>query len=339
MDNIRKVAQGLSDILGFGTVDLIKTGKMEEDERGWSGAEVVRKKIFFADGTSRTMIFKYAELNERAAMKALTERARPFVPAAYSADTVINKPMWMAQEDLGRLMMPDADCSVWLSGVAEALSTIHTAFLENGKEMQWLARADREYWEKVVTGLSVDHFARKMQENPDFNREFGKYLPKLQKTGKDFVRDMTAMSEDEKCMTLTHGDLQMHDGTHIYDRNGTSCVIDFGFCRYAPFYIDLAGWFTADTLHLYYDAFCNRGNAISYKEFETRAKTAFRYAGFIYLCPSVMDWANGPTGQTGKRLLQSLKIILTGNFEERKKDYSDKLFKKILEEHRTDQWL
>ena len=45
-----QTAQGLASILGYGTVSRVEAGEMDGDERGWSGAEVVRRKVFFADG-------------------------------------------------------------------------------------------------------------------------------------------------------------------------------------------------------------------------------------------------------------------------------------------------
>lgn len=44
---IYKTAQGLADILGYGTVSHVTEDKMADNERGWSGAEVVRKKSAF----------------------------------------------------------------------------------------------------------------------------------------------------------------------------------------------------------------------------------------------------------------------------------------------------
>ena len=96
---IYKAAQGLADILGYGTVSHVIGENMAENERGWSGAEVVRKKVFFKDGTSMPMIFKFAERKERCAMKLLTEQGQ-CTPAAYSQDVISDAPEWMAMEDL-----------------------------------------------------------------------------------------------------------------------------------------------------------------------------------------------------------------------------------------------
>ena len=200
----------------------------------------------------------------------------------------------MAMEDLGRQRLADPGDGAWLGKVAQALASIHGANLGKGAEMPWLPAADSTYWQSVVTQLSVDHFERKMGQNPEFNREFGKYLPELRRCGERFAREMDALCREGDCLTLTHGDLQMRDGAHIYDCGGSPRIIDFGFCRYAPFYIDLAGWFSRENLRVYYDTLAAQGFAPGYAGFEERARAAFRYNGFVYLCPSVMGWGTAP---------------------------------------------
>lgn len=175
-----------------------------------------------------------------------------------------------------------------------------------GSRMPWLPVADGMYWQSVVTTPSVDHFERKMEQSACFRREFGQYLPELREAGKRYAQEMSMLSREQDCMTLTHGDLQMRDGTHVYCRNGTPRIIDFGFCRYAPFYIDLAGWFALEELKPYHRALCARGLSIRYDDFEERARAAARYNGFIYLCPSVMDWKEGPTQRDGRAAIAGL---------------------------------
>ena len=105
---IYKTAQGLSDILDYGTVSYIEDANMKEDEIGWSGAEVVRKRVFFNDGSNITMIFKFAELKERCAMKLLIEQKQS-TPVSYSLDVVSDESKWMAMEDLGQQKPIDSD--------------------------------------------------------------------------------------------------------------------------------------------------------------------------------------------------------------------------------------
>lgn len=329
-----QLAQGLAGILHWGNVSRMEAGCMNEDEQGYSGAEVIRQKVFFADGAQRTMIFKRADKKERCAMQRLTMQ-RQCAPACFSADVETDAPRWMAMEDLGQPHIR-ANCDeAWLQAVAEQLADIHAANMDRGAEMPWLPVADASYWQDVVTKLSVDHFARKVDQDTDFAREFGGYLPQLRAQGERFSREMTQLCGESGCMTLAHGDLQMRDGAHIYDCGGMPRIIDFGFCRYAPFYIDLAGWFGLAELKLYHRALRDKGVDIDYAGFEDRARAAYRYNGFIYMFPSMMDWANGPTRATGRRLLQALHIIINGDFPERRRQYSDALFARLLAGHKN----
>lgn len=328
-----KIAQGLADILDLGTVSCLDLGEMDEDERGWSGAQVIRQNVRFTDGRSASMIFKYTDRKERCAMDLLTKQGRGYAPASYAQDLETDGPGWMAMEDLGKCQPFISDDPAWLGQVADALAAIHWDNMDRGEAMEWLPAGDEAYWQSVATQISVEHFEKKMEESRAFKKEFGKYLPELRELGARFAREMAALAGEKECMTLTHGDLQMRDGAHICGGSGRLRIIDFGFCRYAPFYIDLAGWFTSETLKLSYDALRARGFSLNYGDFRERAQAAFRYNGFIYLYPSLMDWQDGPTEKTGRRLLQSLEIILSGDFPERRINYSGALFRKLGNAH------
>ena len=329
-----RAAQGLAELFGFGGIFALDHGTMNKDEQGWSGAEVRRVKVTYNNGKTGTMILKKAELKERLAMKMLTEDGHRNTPAAFSRDTVSDIPKWMAMQDLGRNPIPLYGGTKWMCGVAEALARIHTDHMGMQSTMQWLPHADAAYWTDITTRFSVDHFEHMVEENQNFSREFGAYLPLLRRIARGFVRDMVDLYHENDSLTLTHGDLQTIDGAHVYDHSGTPYIIDFGWCRYAPFYIDIAGYFSFEDARYYYQALISRGISLHIRDFDERLRAAFRYYGFIYLYPSLMQWSKGPTELTGKRLLQILKIILTGNFPERRARYSDELFVRLLAEHR-----
>lgn len=336
IDEQRSAVQGLAEILGWGSVIRIEGGRMDEDERGWSGAAVRRVSAVCAGGERGSAILKRAERKERMAMKVLTEQGHSFTPAAFSPDTDTDEPRWMAQQDMGRNPVPAAVGPAWMAQVANALAQIHADNLGRGAAMPWLPHADRAYWQAyLIRSISVDHFERLMENNADFRREFGAYLPALRRNAEKFAADMAELYAEGDSLTLTHGDLQTVDGSHVYDCGGKPCIIDFGWCHYAPFYVDLASYFSFEDARLYYDAMVRRGISLHYGDFEERLRAAFRYSGLIYLCPSVMQWGQGPTEQTGKRLLQMLKIVLTGEFPERKIHYSEALFRQLLREHRS----
>ena len=65
-----------------------------------------------------------------------------------------------------------------------------------GKEMPWFPHADSNYWEKIVTQISVDHFEKAVCEDHSFARQFRAYLPKLRKAGNVIAHNMTALYKE-----------------------------------------------------------------------------------------------------------------------------------------------
>lgn len=298
--------QGLSNLMHWGMIKHIDNEKMSDNERGYSGAELVRKRLIFDNGESKTVILKLADLKERFAMVRLSNQHQ-CSPVSFTCDTFSNAPKWLAMEDLGQRQFPKINNDIWLGKVARCLAKIHIDNMGKKSEMPWLPVADKEYWKSVVTELSLTHVEKEMKQNSTFADRFGKYLPALQENAKKFVRNMTVLCEESNCMTLTHGDLQTPQGSHIYSYHEEPRIIDFGFCRYAPFYIDLAGWFNGHNLMLYYSELQRQGLELSYDDFEECANISAQYNGFIYLYPSLMEYKRG----NPDKFLQSLAIILS----------------------------
>lgn len=323
------LSQGLSELLGYGCVRSVLPGDMAQGERGWSGAAVSRCRVTFGDGRVRPVIFKEADRKERVAMRALTEAGHRNTPAAFSLDLDAEEPRLMVQEDVGPVKRPPPDGD-WIGEVARALAAIHAD--HRGADLPGIPHADRAYWLDFTTRISVNHFESRVRTDAEFAREFGGYLPRLREEASAFAERMAALYRERDCLTLTHGDLQTIDGDHIHYRQGRPYIIDFGFCAYAPFYIDLASFFDEDSARIYYEALIERGVPLEYGDFLKRYRIAFRYSGFAYLCPSVMNW-RADDKATWKRLIQMVKIILTGAFPERRIDYSPALFEALLDEH------
>ncbi len=160
-----------------------------------------------------------------------------------------------------------------------------------------------------LTQISVLHFEKEICENADFARQFEPVLPKLQSAGKRFADDMVALCKESKWMTLTHGDVQKIDGSHVYNVHAHPYIIDFGFSRYAPFYINLVDYFSLDEALLYRQMLENRGFYISQRDFEERFRVASKYPGFIYMFPAIMRWKRG----SENRLINCLKKILNNS--------------------------
>lgn len=332
--DIIAAAHGLAGILQRGPICELRSRTMSSGEQGFSGAEVRRFEVVYENGGRETMIAKHAPLKERMAMKTLTDQGHLNTPAAFCVDYSSPEAKWMVLQDVGSMDKPPPGTD-WIPLIADALAGIHVRNLQRGVEMPWLPHADRRYWkEYLLTQITVDHFEALMEKNPDFAKEFGKYLPALRKKAETFADDMCALYDEGDSLTLTHGDLQTVDGSHVHYHHGNPYIIDFGWCHYAPFYIDLASFFSLDDAKHYYGALRARGVPINYADFCERYRAAIRYSGFIYLYPSLVKWASGPTASTGKRLIQMLRIILSGDFPERKIHYSDKLFETLLLAHR-----
>ncbi|MCI5546786.1 MAG: aminoglycoside phosphotransferase family protein [Clostridiales bacterium] len=299
------MAERLSQIMGGGAVADVFEKSMGEGERGFSGAKLFRLEVLYKSGEKGSFICKKIDLRERMVMRTLTRQGHSHTPAAYSPDED-GEEAWMIQQDLRRRVAAPHDSPEWTARVADALAGIHAANRGRGEEMPWLPRADADYWRKIVTQISIDHFEREICENECFARQFEVLLPELRAAGERFVRDMTALYEEADSLTLTHGDLQTIDGDHVYNIGGKPYIIDFGFARYEPLYIDLVDYFAPEQIPLCHGALAARGVDIALSDFEERFRAVRKYPGFIYMFPSIMGWKRGEP----ERLARALERLL-----------------------------
>lgn len=309
-EEFRFLAEQLSQILGVGKVIGIHEKSMDTYEKGFSGAELFRVECFFENGEKDNFIYKKADIKERMVMQLLTEQGHSHTPASYSADCTSPEPKWMIQQDLGKRVTAPRNNQNWMQNVAFALAEIHENNRNRGDEMPWLPHADVDYWNKIVTQLSVSHFEQAVCEDVNFARQFEATLPKLQAAGRQFADDMVSLCEESKWMTLTHGDIQDIDGSHVYNVNSRPYIIDFGFSRYAPLYIDLVDYFSLDEAIFYQHALAEKGFHIHPKDFEERFRIASKYPGFIYMFPSIMQWKRGSTS----RLIKCIRKIMNESY-------------------------
>lgn len=114
-----------------------------------------------------------------------------------------------------------------------------------------LLPADEAYWKHITTKISVDHFEKKCASDNHFAGQYSRVLPKLRKTAERFATDMADLYRDGTSVTVTHGDLQDMVGDHVRCFQGRPMIIDWGFSRLAPFYIDLVDYFTQEEALLY----------------------------------------------------------------------------------------
>ena len=126
-----------------------------------------------------------------------------------------------------------------------------------------------------------------------FAAEYSGTLRKLQKLAERFAADMAGLYQDGTSVTLTHGELQDISGDHVRCFNGAPMLIDWGFGRLAPFYIDLVDFFPPEETWLYWEELRRRGIAIQRGDFEECCHMASLYPVFIYLYPALAQYASG----------------------------------------------
>lgn len=300
------LADGLARVMGLPKVADVRIQPLGDGEQGYSGAAMHRLIAALDDGRQESFICKRTDLKERMVMKTLTAQGRRHTPAAFSSDCASDDPAWMIQQDLGRRVAAPIGYVHWMERTAEALAEIHADSMGCGADMPWLPHADAAYWQFITTQISIDHFERMVAENEAFARQFGHQLPRLRDAGERFAKEMSALYAEGESLTLTHGDLQSIDGDHVYNVAGKPCIIDFGFARYAPFYIDLVDYFAPDDSRLYHRALQRAGKAPGWSDFEDRFRAAYPYPGFIYMYPSIAQWMRG----SDERLRRTLARIL-----------------------------
>ena len=305
-EECRNLAEHFSQMLRLGNIIDIQDVSMDAYDKGYSGAELFRVECSFEHGETASFICKKADRKERLTILRLTAQGHRHTPAAYAEDCISPGPQWMIQQDLGKRTAAPQNNPNWMRNVAAAFAEIHGNNMGLADEMPWLPCADADYWNQIVTQLSVSHFEKAVCEDANFARQFEAVLPSLQAAGRQFADDMVSLCQETEWMTLTHGDVQDVNGSHVYPIGLHPYLIDFGFSRYAPFYIDLADYFSLEEAEFYRAALADKGYCIRKKEFEERFRTASSYPGFIYMFPAIMQWKRG----SDTRLLQCLRRIL-----------------------------
>ena len=299
------LANGLSEIIGYGQVTRVFPEHMADDERGWSGAELMRLRCVLADGGTASFVCKYTERGERTVMKILTEQRRGYTPLAYSGGSDTGGKAWFIMQDIRPCSPIPKNESRWKERVAEALADIHGDNMSGNGDMGALPIADAKYWKRIATEISVDHFERQCEKDDEFALEFAWMLPKLRRCADKFAGDMTELCREGAEMSLTHGDLQDKNGDHVRNFNGRPMIIDWGFARYAPIYIDLVDYFSIDETKTYLQRLRVKGYDIKDADFEERYRMASFYPALIYMYPAIMQHLDG----VGARLRRILHFI------------------------------
>lgn len=288
-----KLADSLSEQIGNGQLYSACSAPMRSDEKGYSGAKLVRLNCTFSNGKMCSYICKYAALSERSVMQILTEQKRGHSPYSFSDLQESEETAWFIMQDIRSCETLPRDISTWKKQVAAALADIHTDNLGSADKTPYLLHANENYWKYITTKISVDHFEKKCVLDNRFSAQYSKVLRKLRKLAERFVKDMTELYQDGTSLTITHGDLQNISGDHVRCFNGMPMIIDWGFSRLAPFYIDLVDYFTQEEAMLYLEELRYRNITISRRDFEECYHMASLYPVFIYLYPALVQYDSG----------------------------------------------
>lgn len=287
------LANRLSQQMGTGQICSVHSDDMNSDEQGYSGAKLLRLHCTYADEKTVSFVCKQTDLRERTVMQTLTEQKRGHTPFSYTDLAQWDDTAWIIMQDISPCESVPRGSLSWKRQVAAALADIHSDNLICADKMPHLPHADEAYWKHITTKISVNHFEKQCSQDKDFAAKYADTLPKLRKAAKRFVYDMTELYREGTSLTVTHGDLQNIDGDHVRSFGEKPMIIDWGFSRYAPFYIDLVDYFTGEEALLYLDELHRRGINLSRSDFEERYHTVSRYPAFIYLYPALMQYKRG----------------------------------------------
>lgn len=279
---------------------------MNSDEQGFSGAKLLRLDCTGADGNRTTFIAKYTDVKECQVMDTLTVQNRRHTPLTRTDQNRQGEKAWIVMEDIRSDEPIAANPGLpWKTQVAAALADIHADNFSAAKKMSLLPHADRSYWQNITSKISIDHFENACKNDHAFSKKYARLLPVLYRRGEQFVKDMTLLYQDGESLTLTHGDLQTISGDHVRCFKGKPVIIDWGFSRYAPFYIDLVDFFTKEEALIYWEALRSKGILLSKDTFEECFHRALVYPAFIYMYPALVQYRHGSEG----RLEQILSVL------------------------------
>lgn len=292
-DNFFRLADALSQKMEVGELSSIHPASMNPDEQGYSGAKLLRINCVYSNGKTGSFICKHTGLPERTVMQTLTEQKRGHTPFSYTDFPETDEAAWLIMQDIRPHEPIPQDHLSWKKQVATALADIHTDNLMCADKMPYLPHADEVYWKHITTQISIDHFENQCLKDKAFAAKYAGTLPKLRKRAEQFAQNMTALYREGNSLSITHGDLQSIDGDHVRCFEAKPMIIDWGFSRYAPFYIDLVDYFSQEEALWYLEELHRRGINLNKKDFDERYHIASFYPAFIYLYPALMQYNRG----------------------------------------------
>ena len=156
-------------------------------------------------GQSVILITKPSPLIERRVLSLLNDQKQTIVPLSHSLDLTDTGEALICLEDAGKPVLPHAD--EYQQKIAEGLAKIHAVNMGKEAELDWLPKTDRAYFVDFILGWTWRLAWERALEDPNFIKQFGSYIPKVQSSVKTFPDAMQTLFDDAKTRTLIHTDI------------------------------------------------------------------------------------------------------------------------------------
>jgi tRNA A-37 threonylcarbamoyl transferase component Bud32 len=263
-------------------IEHIVTGPIQADEHGYSGARLERHTITFRSPArtiqTTTLITKQASLTECRVLNHLTMQKQS-VPFSHALDYTTAMPALVCQQDLRQSVERTLSPIDLQRKVARCLARVHHANLGRVKELSWVPRADRTYFEEVILADFREQLALAMNR-PAFAARHGEVVRQMEEAIGPFLRAMDSLWAREYSRTLIHADMM---DTHVLVYGDQPYLIDWGQARYGSLYLDLPNYLVPESIPYYRDALAELGLSIPEAEFTQCYGEAGRYPGFKYM--------------------------------------------------------
>ncbi|MDX2075863.1 MAG: phosphotransferase [bacterium] len=253
-------------------------------------------------GQSVILITKPSPLIERRVLSLLNDQKQTIVPLSHSLDLTDTGEALICLEDAGKPVLPHAD--EYQQKIAEGLAKIHAMNMGKEAELDWLPKTDRAYFVDFILGWTWRLAWERALEDPNFIKQFGSYIPKVQSSVKTFPDAMQALFDDATTRTLIHTDI--YSGHVLANKN--PYIIDWGQTHYGSFYLDLPSYFDYPSkAELYRLELEKQGISINQEEFLQKYHIAGRFVGFRYMWGWIEEWRKHPADWSEQGVLYMLQ--------------------------------
>ena len=263
---------------------------------GITDIEIQRVLVQYADKSGRQLstklVLKNASLTERRVLHRLQadSNSHSHVPFNHSLDQHLEQFAWICMQDLGETFRPHSLAPITEDlqrSEAEALADIHLRNL-NANDLDWLPRANRDYFEWAIELHFFQPAWMKAKQNPDFIKTFGHHVARVDDAANSIVDEMSLLDDDRSARTLVHTDI---NPSNVLILDDAPKIIDWGTARVGTYYLDVPHHFsTIEQAELYRIALSQRGHRIPSSAFEESYRVTARYIALRYIWWTLEEW-------------------------------------------------